>query len=150
MGLRCSCGVRSNPIATVLEPVEFLFFGDDPPRRGTMTITVNACADTVESSTLIVNFVDQSGRTPNRSFTFTATLFEEVVCTRQGETCLLEIFGQGVVTGEITPRNFIVSFQNQQSPFLDDVLTVFIDGFGQLFNGRPVQPDLTFFGCPTI
>mgnify|MGYP001082856639 CR=1 FL=1 len=74
MGLRCSCGIRSNPIATALN-VQLFFTADQSTRTGTLSVTVNACADTQDSSTLIVSFVDQIGLTPNRSFTFTTRDF---------------------------------------------------------------------------
>lgn len=147
MGLRCSCGVRSNPIATDLN-VLFFFNEDETQRTGTLTVTVNACADTLDSSILTVSFVDQSGVIPNRSFTFTATSFDSVFCFTLEGLCAIDIIGTGLVTGEITPRGFLVRFTDQPSPTNDEVNVVFIPGFAQLIGSASVQPDLTFFGCP--
>jgi hypothetical protein len=147
MGLRCSCGVRSNPIA--IDPDMQIAFADGNVRSGSLTLTINVCEDTPDSSTFIASFVDQSGMIPNRSFVFTATEFNEIRCVIIEGECSVIIEGIGLVTGEITPRFFQARFVDQPSPSSDQVTIFVIDAFASIVNIPPsVQPDLTFFGCP--
>jgi hypothetical protein len=148
MGLRCLCGVSTNPIA--VDPEILLTFAGFENRSGTLTFTIDVCSDTPESSTFTATFVDQSGPIQNRSFVFTSTNISEIICQVVGGQCNVVILGMGLVAGELSPRPFTFSVVDEPSP-LSDRLNVFaIDGFvtssetiGQL------QPDLTFLGCPT-
>jgi hypothetical protein len=146
MGLRCSCGVRTNPIA--VDPEIFIgFFQDGVNRRGPLTLTANICADTPELSTFTASFVDLTGGI--RSFVFTSTTITAISCDIFEGECIVTIMGMGLVTGELTPRQFTVRFTDRPSP-LSDTLNIFtIVGFSTLVQVGELQPDLTFFGCPT-
>ncbi|OLS34467.1 hypothetical protein [Bacillus sp. MRMR6] len=99
----------------------------------------------VETSTVTAIFVDESGLTPNRSFTFTSTAIAFVGCFDfgQGFCELVIIGGMGLVVGETIPREFMLSLSinNQIGNFPIFDFTRFVEG-GNL------EPDLTFFGCP--
>jgi hypothetical protein len=148
MGLRCSCGVRTNPVS--IAPNITMNFVDGGLRDGTLTIAANACVDRLESSTFSATFVDQSGMTPNRSFVFTSTSVTNVICSPTSVDCIGSILGMGLVTGELTPREFSVTFQNRTLPFSDRLLVISIDGFVSNFTNADLTPDLTFFGCTPI
>lgn len=148
MGLACSCGVRSNPVS-VATNIGFLF-ADGESRDGTLTFAVNVCVDRLELSTFSAIFADGTGFIPNRSFSFTATDITVVSCTPNPDgTCTVSIQGMGLVTGEVTPRLFTVTFVNRPSPSTDRMISFTIAGFGNNTILGDLAPDLTFFGCPT-
>jgi hypothetical protein len=140
MGLRCSCGVRTNPIA--VDPDVAFGFPDGIVRRGPLTLTANICADRPELSTFTASFVDlTTGGTG--SFVFTSTTITTISCDIiQGE-CFVTVSGMGLVTGEITPRQLFIQFTENNS------LNAFsIGDFAALIEVVELQPDLTIFGCP--
>jgi hypothetical protein len=147
MGLRCeSCGVRSNPTAAAVSIS--LNFVDGGIRSGPLTLTVDACADRLDLSTVSVAFVDQSGQIPNRSFSFTSTEITSVTCSIVNNECRVLIIGMGLVTGEITPRQFILQVTDRPSPLPDRLQVFSITGFVSNTTLANLTPDLTFFGCP--
>lgn len=138
MGIRCSCGIMTNPVATGLFP--YFFLQDNSVRNGTITFTINACADRLEQSTLTATFVDQSGELPNRSFTFTSTNVTSVNCMDpEGGLCTIVIEGTGLVTGETTPRTFNFAFRDPS------VFGFTITGFGTNIAPQVVQPTPIYF-----
>jgi hypothetical protein len=142
MGLRCSCGVRTNPTATA--SILFRFQNEEFFRIGPMTMRANICAN--RRSTLSVTFDDESGMTPNRSFTFTSTDITEVNCTSVGGgLCEVSIVGMGLVSGELTRRQFqIILFEG--IPGGNDLLVrLEITGFTDANGFFSLEPDLTFF-----
>ena len=147
MGLRCSCGVRSNP--TAASPSITLDFEDGGLRDGPITLTVDVCADSLELSTLSITFVDASCMLPNRSFSFTSTSITNVRCSDFNGACEVRIQGMGLVTGELTPRPFLVLLINRQLPLSDSLQVLIINGFLTNITNADLTPDLTFFGCPS-
>jgi hypothetical protein len=147
MGLRCSCGLRTNPIAT--GTIIFTFIQGGVLREGTLTIAANVCADRLELSTFSAIFVDQSGMTPNRSFEFTSTSITSVTCTPVDGICRVSITGMGLVAGELVPREFLVIYDNFPSPLNDRLTTFSVFEFVANSTTPFLTPDLTFFGCPT-
>jgi hypothetical protein len=139
MGLRCSCGVRTNPIA--VDP-DILMGFVGTIRRGALTLTANICADRPELSTFTASFVDPTVG-DNRSFVFTSTTITQINCVILGGECTVIINGMGLVTGELTPRQFFVQITE------NNTLTAFsIGDFAIILEVGELQPDLTFFGCP--
>ena len=150
MGLHCSCGVHTNPSAT--GTLDMFFFEDSTTRPGSITLSVNACADRLESTTFTTSFVDQSNAGDDRSFTFSATPAntESVICGfLTVDVCIVTIKGEGLVTGETTPREFEVSFTTGPSSSSDTLFNLNIAGLasGPVLGSADLQPDLTFFGC---
>ncbi|OLS34471.1 hypothetical protein BTR25_21855 [Bacillus sp. MRMR6] len=146
MGLACSCGVRTNPIA--VDPDILIGFPDGMTRRGALTLTANICADRPELSTFTASFVDPN-IVDNRSFAFTSTTFTTISCEIiQGE-CTVSITGMGLVTGELTPRLFFVQFIDSPSPLSDTLSAFSVGDFAAIIEVGELQPALTFFGCPT-
>ncbi|WNS76438.1 hypothetical protein RRV45_05355 [Bacillus sp. DTU_2020_1000418_1_SI_GHA_SEK_038] len=146
MGLSCSCGVRTNPVAT--SRFDMFFFEDRSTRRGSITLSVNACADRLESTTFTATFTDQSDLGDNRSFIFSATPANtrSVSCgfVDVGE-CIVTIKGEGLVTGETTLRVFEVNFITRPSTLFNFIIDDFASG--PSFGSEDIQSDLTFFGC---
>ncbi|MEH7390864.1 hypothetical protein [Bacillus sp. JJ1474] len=151
MGLRCSCGVRTNPDAAT-ENLDMFFFEDRSTRPGSITLSVNACADRLESTTFTATFFDQSNGGDDRSFTFSATpaSTESVSCGfLDADVCIVDLKGEGLVTGETTPREFEVSFTTGPPSSSDTLFNLSIADFasGPVLGAADLQPDLTFFGC---
>jgi hypothetical protein len=69
------------------------------------------CRTPLESSTVSATFLDQSGVTSNRSFTFTSTNITQVLCNVSDGECQVSIFGMGLVSGEKVPRKFVFVFR---------------------------------------
>jgi hypothetical protein len=92
-----------------------------------LTPTVNVCEDTPESSSFTASFMDG-----DRSFVFTSTSITTVECQLIGGECNITINGMGLVTGEITPRNFIVRFIDRSTPLSDQLNLFVIVGFTNL------------------
>ncbi|MFB3164735.1 hypothetical protein ABLO26_25575 [Neobacillus sp. 179-J 1A1 HS] len=151
MGLRCSCGVRTNPISTTNVTLTFVDVEPREDRNGILTLTIDACADRPDQSTLTA-FVDQSGLIPNRSFTFTATDFEFVACGLVSGPvdieCRVQLGGIGLVTGQTTLFDFTFDLRNPESPLSDILEQIVIVNFANSLERRELQPALTFFGCP--
>jgi hypothetical protein len=142
MGVRlCSCEVRSKSVGIITLKT------DDCRRFGPLTITVDACADRLALSNVSVTFVDQSGRTPNRSFSFSSTSIQVVSCTQENGTCIVRLAGIGLVSGETTPRQFIFAFRNNPNPAVDQIIRFSITGFVDAIRIANLQPDLTIIGC---
>jgi hypothetical protein len=144
MGLRCaSCGVQTNPIAN---GTITMTFQDGVTRTGTITLRLDVCADSLTLSSVVASFDDQSGVIPERDFVFTATVITNVTCNLVNNECRVIISGMGLVTGEVTPRQFTITLRDRPI----DVLTEFtIVGFATNTLFPNLTPDLTFFGCPT-
>ncbi|QCJ44597.1 hypothetical protein FAY30_23400 [Bacillus sp. S3] len=147
MGLSCSCGVRSRPTATTLSIT--LNFVDGGLRSGPLIITVDACTDRLELSTISVSFDDQSGLLPNKSFSFTSTSITGISCSDFRDDCAVSIQGMGLVTGEVTPRQFGVLLLNRPLPNSSRLQSLFIPGFVSNNTLGDLTPNLMFFGCPT-
>jgi hypothetical protein len=141
MGLRCLCGVNSKTVVNVSLKTS------DCRRNGPLTITVDACASRLALSTVSATFVDQSGRNPNRSFSFSSTSIQVVSCTQDNGTCIVRLAGMGLVSGETTPRQFIIAFRNNPDPAADQIIRFSITGFVDLVRIAYLKPDLTFIGC---
>ena len=148
MGIRCSCGVLSTPITSTIGTIN-MTFADNVTRSGNLTINVNACADRLDSSTFSATFTDTSGVIPPRNFTFTATSFQNVICFQENGSCQVITSGMGLVSGETTPRRFTLTFRNNPSPTADQLITFVILQFVSNSTTPNVDPNLTFFGCPT-
>lgn len=101
MGVRCSCGVIVN---ATKEDVNVRFNGISGNERGTITYLADVCADTLETSTLSLTFVNTDGA-PDTSFTFnvgpslTGTAITSVTCRREGQNCVVTVSGIGLKTG---------------------------------------------------
>ncbi|WNS76439.1 hypothetical protein RRV45_05360 [Bacillus sp. DTU_2020_1000418_1_SI_GHA_SEK_038] len=153
MGLVCSCGVRTNPSAT--GNLDMFFVEDSSTRPGSITLAVNACADRLESTTFTATFVDQSNAVDDRNFTFTATSANtrSVSCGfLTVGVCIVTTKGEGLVTGETTPRAYEVSFTTGPPSSNDTLFNLTIAGFasGPVLGSADLQPNLTFFGCNEI
>jgi hypothetical protein len=143
MGLRCAtCGLQTNPTATGTITMQFQ---DGVSRTGTLTLRIDVCADNLAISSVVATFDDQSGIIPERDFVFTSTVITNVTCDLVNNECRVGIVGMGLVTGEVTPRQFLLSFRDRPI----DLLTAFnITGFVGNISPSNLTPDLTFFGCP--
>ncbi|WP_045522298.1 hypothetical protein [Neobacillus niacini] len=75
MGLRCSCGVRSNPI--LVQNNEFFFDTFVSSISGTCTYTVDVCADRSLFNIFTFSFTPDD-LNPINSFTFTLTSTTDV------------------------------------------------------------------------
>lgn len=149
MGLRCSCGVRSNPI--LVQNNEFFFDTIGSSISGTGTYTVDVCADRSLFNIFTFSFTPDD-LNPINSFTFTLTSTTDVICQTQIEGCELELSGTGLITGETTPRSFTTRFFNvpDESPINDFVLGIEIEGFGRTTSGSPSLNDLIFLSYDTF
>jgi hypothetical protein len=148
LGLRCSCGVRSNPTSET--PSVSFVFENGGFRSGSLTLTVDVCADSLESSTLSAVFVEHTALVPVANFVFTSTSITRVSCSPNDDgTCIVTIVGEGLVAGELTPRDFDLNLVNRPSPLNDRMTGFTISGFTNQNTLADLSPDLTFFGCPT-
>ncbi|SDN52986.1 hypothetical protein [Bacillus sp. OK048] len=141
MGINCSCGVSSKTVVIINLKTT------DCRRNGPLTITVDACANRLALSTVSATFVDQSGRTPNRRFSFSSTSIQVVSCTKENTSCIVRLAGMGLVSGETTPRQFIIAFRNNPDPAIDQLIRFSITDFVDLTRIANLHPDLTFIGC---
>ncbi|MFP7298929.1 hypothetical protein [Neobacillus niacini] len=147
MGLRCTCGVFTTP-DTVGNNVFFFFGSPSVLGIGTATYTADACSETVPDGSVTLDFVDMLNMDGiNRSFSFSSTVINEVICEDQGlGECRITVNGVGVVEGDPTPRNFSVAFRDR--PEIDDLVEFFeISGFATQAGFTPVSPEFTGFGC---
>jgi hypothetical protein len=140
MGIRCSCGVTTNPVVTGNTFVTFL----DQPNvgtPGTVTISADACADRLNLGTASITFTNSP-----RSFEFTSITITSVICSTIGDTCQIVVSGTGLVTGENTPRQFTIIFMDQ-SGIVNDSVIFSIDGFA-IGNFQVPPGSFTVTGCP--
>jgi hypothetical protein len=148
LGIRCSCGVLVNAFngnRTVL-------FGRDM-ETGALTYLADVCADTLETSTLSLTFVNTDGGT-NTSFTFevgpliAGTEITSVECNGTGEgNCVIIVTGTGLKQGFLGSAllNFTAIFRDQAT---DSVQSFIINGF---FDQNGIVPvvlgSITAQGC---
>lgn len=143
MGLICTCGVRTNPVA-ITNSATFIFPEADTA-TGPATYRADACADRLESSSFSIVFVDTDNEGLNRSFSFASTSIQQVTCAEVAGQCEITLFGMGLVTGELTPRQFLVIFR----PNVNVVRFLTIQEFASQTEVAIVTPgSITGFGCP--
>lgn len=147
MGLRCSCGVITNPVAIT----DFVIFEFPPDsgnfQSGTATYEVDACSDTVPLGNFSLVFVDTDGNEDNRSFAFNSTQILSVTCTPSDGGCNILVIGEGIVVGEVVIRSFNFTFNTA----LNAVLSGSITGFAFQAGGAGVPPDsIIALGCGTV
>jgi hypothetical protein len=144
----CSCGAI---VAGTDENTPFVFINQGT-HSGVATYTANVCADRLGLSSFMLVFVDTDTNAPNTSFTFTSTSIQSVVCfTAAGNACQIVVFGLGLVTGEVVPRQFTVNFLD--NPGLNDDIAIVTDiaGFVSQMDIANLPPgSVTALGCGTI
>jgi hypothetical protein len=145
MGLRCVCGVRTNPIAVIQRPVTVSF--PEGLSTGIVTIFADFCPERPEISTVTITFVDTDNVEPNRNFVFTSTIINDFSCSVSPTACSAGVSGIGVVTDENIPRVFTLRFVGV--PRFNTV-TFDINEFASIPPSGPIQPLVTFIGCPLI
>jgi hypothetical protein len=151
MGLRCTCGVLVGLPFTGVEAIatneEVTFEGFTGTRRGTLRYTADVCADSLDTSTVTISFVQTSGETPNLSFTGTSTEITSVVCNQMGMNC--EITVTGTIETEFGTFPFTAEFRDIVDTSNVDQVQIFeIDGFFNQQGDVPVpQLSVQDQGC---
>ncbi|WP_262176649.1 hypothetical protein [Saccharococcus sp. Marseille-Q5394] len=147
MGLICSCGA----IVTGTDPEVPIDFVNERA-TGQISFTANICRDRLEQSSLQVVFVDNEPIPNNNSFVFTSIpgQISVVICEPlepQGG-CRIVVLGMGLVTGEVTPRNFTIIFQDSGGLNDDFALIQEINGFVLQAQSAELPPgSVTVLGC---
>lgn len=146
MGLTCSCGF----IIPNLESITAVRYADtDEIRVGDVIFDVNACDIRAEQSFANFTFDDNSGLSPDRSFSFVSTQIREVICFTQEGRCFIDILGDGLLNDETDARTFRVSLT--VIPNVSVVLAEFsVGSFANSGGANYNQEDVTIFGCPDL
>lgn len=145
MGIRCSCGVRTKPVA--VSEVELFFYSVGDSSSGTATFTIDICADRPQFGTFILNFNDSDNRNPDTSFTFTSSDIEVVICQNDFGYCQVKVNGTGYITGEIIPRTFSASVIPQVESYNGIVENVNISEFVQTSTVDESNIPIISLGC---
>lgn len=145
MGIICSCGFII-PGLQPIGPVIVVYFDNQEQRVGNITYDVNVCAERTEQSLVNFSFEDLSDLNPDRSFSFESSQIREVLCNIQDGDCVIDVLGDGFVTGETEPRIFRTTLTldpNLETLLVDFAVSEFASsGFAQYF-----QEDVPTFGC---
>ncbi|MDZ5472373.1 hypothetical protein SM124_11500 [Bacillus sp. 31A1R] len=148
MGLTCSCGFII-PGLQPIGPIIVVYFDNQEQRLGSITYLVNVCAEQMEQSFVNFSFDDNSGLSSDRSFSFESSQIREVICNIQEGNCVIDVLGDGLITGETEPRPFRVTLT--LDPDLETLVVDFavseyaFSGFAQY-----LQEDVTTFGCDEV
>ncbi|HEY2420271.1 MAG TPA: hypothetical protein VGI04_02575 [Neobacillus sp.] len=150
MGVRCSCGAL---VSATKENVNVKFVGINGNVKGTITYLADVCADTLDTSTLSLTFVNNDGGT-DTSFTFevnpllAGTEITSVTCKREGNTCVVTVTGVGQKSGFGGAALLAFTAVFRDGPAVDNVQSFDIPGFFAQTGAEPLpNGSITALGC---
>ncbi|MCJ8009854.1 hypothetical protein ACFFF5_19225 [Lederbergia wuyishanensis] len=142
MGVACTCGVEVNAFSA---DNNVKFTGQNGTTKGDLTYLADVCVNSLETSTLSLQFVDTE--TGANSFTFTANAITSVTCKKEGQNCVVTVDGTGLVNGVQFP--FEAVFRDEVATAAkDNVQSFVITGFFDQNGAAPVpQGSIVAVGC---
>jgi len=142
MGVACTCGVQVNAFSA---SNNVKFTGQTGTTKGDLTYLADVCVNSLETSTLSLQFNDTE--TGANSFTFTANAITSVTCKQEGQNCVITVAGTGLVNGVQFP--FEAVFRDEVATAANDNVQSFvITGFFDQNGAAPVpQGSINATGC---